>query len=228
MDRKYCSSIVTSLTRIHRQDHTALAVPFQLPANKVRSAFPTPKKLQSLMVYIYNNITFSKKNQPRSLPVPTPRKPPPFGRRRKRKKNSIVLLKDGPESNARNDDCPAREFGDLGSASLGLVASGFLAEIPGADVRQLALLRQHGGVLADVADVGAEGAEVGVVGDVALSEVSAFVEVPREQESDVDDGLTQAGQSSPPTCRRTAAPPPTRSPRTRTRSPTWSCWGKSR
>lgn len=64
MDRKYCSSIVTSLTRIHRQDHTALAVPFQLPANKVRSAFPTPKKLQSLMVYIYNNITFSKKINP--------------------------------------------------------------------------------------------------------------------------------------------------------------------
>ena len=85
---------------------------------------------------------------------------------RNKKRNSIVS-KDGPESNARDNHCPACELGDLGCATLGLVAGGLLAQVPGPDVRELALLRQHGGVLADVAHVGTEGAEVGVVGNVA-------------------------------------------------------------
>ena len=48
------------------------------------------------------------------------------------------------------------------------VSSRRLAEVVGSDVCELALAGQEGVVGAHVADVGAEGAEVGVVGDVSV------------------------------------------------------------
>lgn len=81
------------------------------------------------------------------------------------------------QANHANETHPADETGRHGSRSsaFGDVVGGHAAEVPAANVGQLALLRQHGGVGTDVGGVGAEGTKVRVAGDVSVWNKSEVV-----------------------------------------------------
>lgn len=83
--------------------------------------------------------------------------------------NATFSSSPRPEHSSKHQDRRSSELRDRGCAAVRHIARSLLSEVVGSDVRKLALAGKEGVVGSDIADVGAEGAEVGVMSYVSVT-----------------------------------------------------------